>query len=305
MKRAFVSVTSLAFAALSFAQMNMKDSTVQVIGYWDRNEKQSYTVSHEEYKVAKGDTLDRNILKYDVGITIIDSTAGSYTIEWDYSNLVVQSASPMLKKLMKATMLTKAVIKTTECGAFVELLNWKDVRTESIRSIRMLGYELKGTPNLDQILKQQMAKYETKESIQNALIDEIKQFYAFHGGVYKYGSDVVSTIQVPNKYGGNPFDAKVTIWVDTLDEKHSYSTLCMTNTVDSVQLWNAAYDYLSKSASTLAVSLPKKEDFPSFTNVTYTTAQIHNLGWVIYSIVTKEVEADHVLKVEEQIIELK
>lgn len=283
----------------------MVDSTVQVIGFWDRNEKQSYTVSHEEYKVSKGDTTSRVLYTYDVDITIIDSTAKSYTIQWDYSNFNVVSELAFMKKLLEATKLNRAIIKTNEMGVFEELVNWKDVRTETMRLFKVLQKEFKEIPNFDSLLKQQMALFQSKASIEAALIEEIQQFYTFHGGSYKYGVDIESTMQMANKYGGKPFDAEVVIWVDTLNVTDSYSTICMTNTVDSVQLWNAAYEYVTKMASTLDIKLPKKEDFPSFKNTTYTTAQIHNWGWIIFSIVTKEVEADNMLKVEEQTIELK
>ena len=32
-------------------QINMADSTVQVIGYWKNNEKESYTITFEKYKI--------------------------------------------------------------------------------------------------------------------------------------------------------------------------------------------------------------------------------------------------------------
>lgn len=305
MKKLLLFVFFLANVAVCMGQINMEDSTVQVVGYWDRNEKQSYTVSHEEYKVSKGDTTSRVLYTYDVDITIIDSTAKSYTIQWDYSNFNVVSELAFMKKLIEATKLNKAIIKTNELGVFEELVNWKDVRKETMRLFKVMQKEFKQIPNFDSLLKQQMALFQSKASIEAALIEEIQQFYTFHGGAYKYGEDIESTIQMPNRYGGKPFDAEVVIWVDTLNATDSYSTICMTNTVDSVQLWNAAYEYLTKMASTMSIPLPKKEDFPSFKNITYTTAQIHNYGWIISSIVTKEIEADNMLKVEEQIIEIK
>lgn len=64
-----------------FGQINMQDSSVQVVGYWNKNETQSYTITDEKYKVQNGDTTAREFYKFDVDITIIDSTADSYTIE--------------------------------------------------------------------------------------------------------------------------------------------------------------------------------------------------------------------------------
>lgn len=305
MKKVFIFCISLLYTALSIAQINMKDSTVQVIGYWDRHEKQSYTVSHEDYKVSKGDTTKRNLMKYDVDITIIDSTAKSYTIQWDYSNFDIKTDYPFMKKVLEASKFNKAIVVTDELGTFKELANWKEIRTESNRIFKQLGKELRDIPNVENFIKQQMSMFQTKESIENAMIEEIQLFYSFHGGVFKYGNDIVSKVTVPNNYGGKPFDSEITIWVDTLNEEENFSTLCMTNTVDSTQLWNASYDYLVKTASVLGSQIPKKEDFPSMKNITYITSQIHGMGWIIYTIMTKEVEADNEKKVQECIIELK
>ena len=71
-----------------FSQISIKDSTVQVIGYWSKYDKQSYDVTYEKYKVKNKDTISRELMKYEVDVKIIDSTANSYTIEWFYKNLL-------------------------------------------------------------------------------------------------------------------------------------------------------------------------------------------------------------------------
>ena len=54
----------LLMLVLSFtanAQINMADSTVQVIGYWSIDDTQSYQVSLEKYRIKDGDTSARNL----------------------------------------------------------------------------------------------------------------------------------------------------------------------------------------------------------------------------------------------------
>lgn len=38
-------------------QINIADSTTQVIGFWDINEKQTYLVSNEKLKIQEDDTI--------------------------------------------------------------------------------------------------------------------------------------------------------------------------------------------------------------------------------------------------------
>jgi|GEM_PF-5327359 len=59
-----------------YGQINPADSTAQVVGYWDLNEKQSYIITEEKLKIQGTDTLSREYEKYAVDITIVDATLG-------------------------------------------------------------------------------------------------------------------------------------------------------------------------------------------------------------------------------------
>jgi hypothetical protein len=94
-----------------FGQINIADSTVQVIGYWDKNEKQSYEISFEKYKLKEGDTTSRELVRYNVDITVIDSTSASYTVEWFYRNYRIETENSIAKKLMSLSENMKVIIK--------------------------------------------------------------------------------------------------------------------------------------------------------------------------------------------------
>ena len=75
----------------TFGQIHLEDSTVQVIGFWDKNEKQNYAVSLEKIKIKGADTTSREMIRYDVEVTIRDSTAHAYLVEWYYKNFTISS----------------------------------------------------------------------------------------------------------------------------------------------------------------------------------------------------------------------
>src|SRR5690349_4032043 len=102
------------FSLCAAGQINMEDSTVQAIGYWDKNEKQSYSVNTDKYKLKGEDTTSKENMKYDVEITILDSTAQSYTIEWFYKNFLMDTNSELVKKIMSVAEDMKVIIKTDE-----------------------------------------------------------------------------------------------------------------------------------------------------------------------------------------------
>ena len=51
--------------------------------------------------------------------------------------------------------------------------------------------------------------------------------------------------------------------------------------------------------------MPKKEEFSPLTNQSWVASRIHNSGWIISTVETKEVSMDDALQIEERIIEIK
>ena len=73
---------SLLFTPI-IAQINKPDSSVQVVSYWNKHDKQRYTITEESYQVKNvADTTKRQLFTYDVDIEVMDSTADSYSIKW-------------------------------------------------------------------------------------------------------------------------------------------------------------------------------------------------------------------------------
>jgi len=87
MKKTLAIGIILLFSIKTFGQISVKDSTVQVVGYWLKLEKQSYNISYEKLKIKNKDTISRELMKYEVDLKVIDSTQNSYTTEWHYKTL--------------------------------------------------------------------------------------------------------------------------------------------------------------------------------------------------------------------------
>ncbi len=290
----------------SSAQINLEDSTVQVIGYWDKNEKQSYTVTTEKYKVNGTDTTGREFSSYDVEITIKDSSAKSYTIEWFYKNCKTNSESKIMQKLAQISQDMGIVIKTDEMGTFTEIVNWKEVRDYIYKSLDKLKVDFKEVPKMDEIISQTKKMFSTKEAIESSAIKEIQQFYTFHGGKYKLGEEISAKSKFPNIYGGEPFDGELTVKLDEINFEDGNSIFRMWQTIDQGQLVDATFDYMTKLAKTMGTTPPTKSDMPTINNEVRNASRIHSgSGWPIYSVETKEVTTDSTLNFEERVIELK
>jgi hypothetical protein len=304
MKRLQILGLAIVLSVGAFGQINMNDSTAQVIGYWDMNEKQSYIVTQEKFKIKDSDTTSREFYKYAVDMTIVDSTANSYVIDWFYKDYEIQSDNELIQKLASITEDMTVRVRTDELGAFQEVINWKEVRDYILKGTKLLKKETKNIPNMDKFIKQLEGMYSTKESIELGAVKEMQQFYTFHGAKYEFGQEYNADMKVANLYGGEPFDTKVTVWLDELNPDDNNFIIRMQQTVDSEQLTNATFDYLVKMSETMKVPAPKKEEIPPLTNDTWTASRIHGTGWIIYSIETKETKAEGQTNIEERIIEI-
>lgn len=295
----------LIFSIQLFGQISVKDSTVQVIGYWSKLEKQSYDVSFEKLKIKNKDTISRELMKYEVDIKVIDSTENSYISEWHYKNFKIDTKNELVKKLTSLSEDITVLIKTDELGAFIEVVNWENVRDYLNKVAIELKTELKDVPNSDKIIDNIIKTYNSKKSIEANAIKDALQFYSFYGVKYKLDEEIKGNLTVLNNFGGKPFDNEVKLSLDEINAEEGNSIIRMKQTVDSKQLTDETYKYLKK-IGTFGKNIPKREDFPALTNETYTASRIHgDTGWIIYSIETKEIKAEETTNIEERIIEIK
>jgi len=287
-----------------FAQINMADSTVQVIGYWDIKEKQSYNILQKKFKIQDADTTFTEYFKYSVDITIADSTTNSYLIDWYFHDYEVEEGNELIKKLLTIPEDMTIRIKTDQFGTFQEVINWKEVQGYIFKVTELLQEETNTIPDMKTLINQIEQMYSSRESIESSTINEIQQFFTFHGGIYKLGEEYKTEVKLPNLYGGEPFDTKLTVWLDELNPENSTFVIRIHQSVDSEQLTGAAFDYLTKMSDRMKLTAPEKEKFPLFTNNTWTSSRIHESGWIIYSIETKEVKSEGITNIEERIIEI-
>src|SRR5690554_5544095 len=171
MNRLFAIILIL-FATTAFGQINMEDSTAQVISYWSIGDKQSYSMSLQKIKLKGADTTENVLMTYDVDIAVIDSTENSYLVEWFYKDYKTNSTNEIVKKITALSEDIKVVIETDEFGAIKGVKNWKEVSDYMEKSIQPIKDEYKNVPQLAQMFNQMEGMYTTKEGIEAAAIQD-------------------------------------------------------------------------------------------------------------------------------------
>jgi len=305
MKKILITITILLSTSL-YGQIDLSDSTVQVVAYWETGEKQTYDISFTKYTLQEiegdsyYDTTITDIIKHEVDITIMESTESSYTIEWLYKNFEVESQNDMTEKIMSLPEGMSILIKTNELGGIKEVINWEKMRDH----IQNATETLKDTPDSEQIIAVVMSLYSSKELIEANSIKDILQFYTFHGGKYILGEVLTGQSQVSNSYGDIPFDSDLSVNLYDIDGENDTSMMTMYETVDSDQLTDATFNYLKEWE--LIGDEVTREEFPAMTNEISTASSIHGeSGWIIYSREEKQVSAEGIINVEERLIQLK
>lgn len=304
MKLLLFSLSFILMTLSAFGQINLADSTVQVIGYWDKNEKQTYKVATEKFKLKGLDTISREVTHYEIDVTILDSTAKSYTMEYFYKNYQIKTDNEFSKKLASIAQDIKVIAKTNEMGVFEEVLNWKEVRDYTKKGFDLLRKDYKQVKGMEQILNNVEKSFSTKEAIEATSINDIHQMHFFHGVKYLLGEELEGKLKVPNILVGEDFEADMSIYLDEINADDNNYIMRASQYVDEEQLIEATIKYLQKMSPKKGGINIKREDIKDLKHEVLTSSRIHNSGWVIYSIQTKTVSSDDITNIEERIIEI-
>lgn len=130
MKRLAFLLVYFSFCLLGSAQINLQDSTVQVVAYWDLGEKHKYSYQSQEYEVQGQDTIWGDFHSSDFTLEVLDSTANSYVVECrvlEYENHCTDSLEQRVVDFV-ASITSNIPIRyqTNELGQFQDFVNWEE-----------------------------------------------------------------------------------------------------------------------------------------------------------------------------------
>lgn len=297
-------ISHLLFSNI-YGQINMEDSTAQVITYWNIGERQHYLMSQQNIQIKDSDTISNELITYEVDITVLDSTENRYTVEWFYRNFQSNSTNPFSQKMARLAEDVKVVIELNELGVFQGVKNWEEIRDYMHGLLNPLLEDFKEMPQFVDVINQWMSLYSSKEAIEASAILDILQFHNFHGAMYKLGKVFEFSLQVANLYEpSHPFDAEGIVYLDELNAEDYNFIIRSEQEINSEQLTSTTYNYLVQMAKTLGTTAPEKSEIGPLTNVTAMASRLHETGWVIYSVETKTVTDGSTTAIQERIMEI-
>lgn len=306
--RLIIFATILFFNAYGecVAQINNQESSVEVVGYWNRNEKLTYILKNLKYKITEEDTTTKEYYNYSIEISVKDSASKSYQFDWVYSNYQSNIENKLLNRLKGINQGLKVKVITTEIGSYVGVSNFEEIKQKLKPLFTALKTEFKDVANSSTLIRDYEVLYSSKESIENLAFKEIQQYYSFYGEKYKLDTEVKGKAKVRNNFGGDPFDASLSIKLTEIDKEDNNSVIKLNHNIDSKQAKEAISDanlIIGNDKSKKYVAINNTSPINYFEKI---TSRIHApTGWVLYSNKSLEIVSGKSKNVEEAIFKIK
>ena len=266
-----------------YSQINSKDQSVEVVGYWNNNEKLNYLIENKKYKITATDTTKIDYYKYSVEIFVKDSASKSYQFEWVYSRFETNIDNKLLQKLKQINEGLKVKIITTEIGRFVGISNFEEIKQKVKPLFSAIKTEFKDTPGANQLIKEHESYYNSKDAMENVAFRDIHQYYSFYGETYKVNVDVKGKAILRNNFGGEPLNASLLVKLSEIDKEDNTSVIKLVHTVDAKQSKTAVSE-----AGIIVGNEKSKKFIPNSSEpmayIEKITTRFHApTGWVLYS----------------------
>lgn len=238
----------IAFA-LTIASYGQTENSVDIIPHWKKDETHSVKI--------KSTTNDNNngkpqtyLSNFDAKFIVKEATDSGYKVEWTYTNSILADNEPVLENQIVAKLINiKLLIKLSDVGRFVELLNVDEVKRIANNVVDELITNSASDPTMNTQYKIAKQLISSKQGLEIAILKQIK-FYNFSFGFnYKLNFVQTNKIKFPNPLGGQPFDAVEKVQLTKLDHKNSVCVVETNKIIDGMVLKTTVIDYVKKATN--------------------------------------------------------
>jgi len=238
----------IAFA-LTITSYGQTEISVDITPHWKKDEAYSVkmTSTTNDNNNGKPQTYLSN---FDARFIVKEATDNGYKVEWTYTNAKLADNEPVLENQIVAKLInTKLLIKLSDLGRFVELLNVDEVKSVANKVVDELITNSASNPTMNTQYKAAKQLISSKQGLEIAILKQIK-FYNFSFGFnYKLNFVQTNKIKFPNPLGGQPFDAVEKVQLTKLDNKNSVCIVETNKMIDGIVLKTTVIDYVKKATN--------------------------------------------------------
>ena len=286
---------------ISKAQINTSDSTVQVVAYWSKNEKQTYSFINEKIKVVDNDSTIKETIKYKVDITILDSTDTGYTIEWKYRGFEASNNVEIIQDITALYNGLSIKFTTDEIGSFQELLNLNEIKEYQKKAFDLLA-EKADNPTTRKTMEAFRIKITSDSSIVEYSLKDINIFHSFFGIAIGLNETIEESIEEEQPLG-EPISTLITIALDEVYIEDASYVIKYWQEFEKEGVKNLLKGFISDFMKTTEMN--EMDNSISDINLTdYYGAHMHETGWPLFSRFQRTVTVNGVQSLEVKTIEL-
>ncbi len=312
MKHFILSIASILLCLPAFSQINLKDSTVQVVAYWEKGDKYNFSMSSNSYEVIGKDTTWSGKSRDIISCEIIDSTDTGYLIKCvslDQSNHTqVKEMNDIWEKISKSVKNIPIILKTDIYGMFEGIANFEEYKETLFNNIELIrGETIKifGTDKAAEKMFNNISEIFKSDSYVYKTIEPFMSLLAFHGGKYGIDKEYTSETSVQS-----PFEAGKTLDAENIFGIYKFSPETSNTVFYNELVYNKEQLIGSMMAMMNKVLPPDQQitdtsqageiDFKIFTQVTVHT----DTGWPLFGYNLQRISSPDKTKVKEWEMEI-
>jgi hypothetical protein len=194
----FIAVIFLLAASNTlYAQTKQKETKLDCVAHWKKGEERTYLLTRNKSKIVSGNPVKSEDFLLDIKVSVLDSSAKGYTINWEYAVPREIENDPLKSGAASLIAGMKFLYKTDEAGSFTELVNWEEVR-DFYAGMLKAQFQGRNDSVLQKIMDQTLAMFQTREKVESVMIREIQFFHGPYGITFSTkDTSIQSQIMVP------------------------------------------------------------------------------------------------------------
>ena len=234
---------------LTIVSYGQTENSVDVIPHWKNNE--THTVKIKSTTTDNNNGNAQNYLStFDAKFIVKAATDTGYKVEWIYTNIKLADNDPVLENHIIGKLTnTKLLIKLSDVGQFVELINADEVKVVANKAVDELIASSATNPTMNAQYKAAKQLIASKQGLEIAILKQIKIYNFSFGFNYKLNFVQTNNIKLPNPLGGQPFDAIEKVQLTKLDNKNSICTIETNRIIDGKILKTSVIDYVKRATN--------------------------------------------------------
>lgn len=301
MKKMFILCFCLMTAFQAFAQINLKDSTAQVVAYWSKGDKYCYNYASQTIDIKGTDTTEVSYSESKFELEVIDSTANSYLV--NYTKLSEAVSIPdensfvagLIKKLANVGNSISITFRTDEYGTFQEIVNFDEYKKGLMSQLEVLIKEL------EKELEKELKDKATRDAFSTLIapfmsdafvyksIEPVTSLFSFHGKKLKLNESYTDNIQIASPFEqGKTLDGELQRYVAEFNPETTWTTFHSITRYNKEQLKMTVFNYMNSIAPE-GQKITSVSEVPDMSMDGYTSITVHlDTGWPGYASLLQE-----------------